>query len=130
MNELVTRGRSAARSARVILEMGDTIGAVNRAYYAMFDLARAALRDIDPKLAVAKKHATIIARFSQHLVRERGFPQEHGRALRRAFDARLLADYSDIAYTQAEARGIVDAMERFVVEVEKVVAHERTDGDD
>jgi uncharacterized protein (UPF0332 family) len=110
--------------------MGDTIGAVNRAYYAMFDLARAALRDIDPKLAVAKKHATIIARFSLHLVRERGFPQELGRALRRAFDARLLADYSDIAHTQAEARAIVDAMERFVVAVEKVVGDERTDGDD
>jgi uncharacterized protein (UPF0332 family) len=89
MNKLVTRAPAAARSARLLLDEGDTIGAVSRAYYAMFDLARAALRDIDPNLAAAKTHATIISRFSKHMVQDRGFPQELGRALRRAFDARL-----------------------------------------
>jgi uncharacterized protein (UPF0332 family) len=121
MNKLVTRARAAARSARLLLDEGDTIGAVSRAYYAMFDLARAALRDIDPKLAAAKTHATIISRFSKHMVQDRGFPQELGRALRRAFDARLVADYSDTATIIEVAKEVVDAMDQFLAAVTKAV---------
>jgi uncharacterized protein (UPF0332 family) len=121
MSKLVTRARAAARSARLLLDEGDTIGAVSRAYYAMFDLARAALHDIDPKLAAAKTHATIISRFSKHMVQDRGFPQNLGRALRRAFDARLVADYSDTATTIEEAKEVVDAMDEFLAAVTKAV---------
>ena len=81
MNELAARAETAARAARLLLDQGDYVGAVSRAYYAMFDLARAQLRDIDPKLAAAKTHTSIIARFSKHLVQERGLPREIGRTL-------------------------------------------------
>jgi uncharacterized protein (UPF0332 family) len=79
----------------------------------MFDLARHTLRSIDPKLAAAKKHATIIARFSKHMVQERGYPREIGQALRKAFDARLVADYSDTDPTLEQANAVIEAMERF-----------------
>lgn len=58
----------AGKSARLLLEAGDTNGAVNRAFFAMFDGARAALAVVDPELAKAKTHATIIQRFGQHVV--------------------------------------------------------------
>ena len=41
--ELMAKAFRAAASARLLLEAGDTDGACNRAYYAMFDAARAAL---------------------------------------------------------------------------------------
>jgi len=67
----------------MLLDAGDYRGAVNRAYYAMFDLARHTLRAVDPKLAAAKKHSTIIARFSKYMIQERGYPREIGQTLRR-----------------------------------------------
>lgn len=42
--EFWAKANQAAASARLLLTAGDTSGACNRAYYAMFDAARAALR--------------------------------------------------------------------------------------
>jgi uncharacterized protein (UPF0332 family) len=97
----------------MLLDAGDYRGAVNRAYYAMFDLARHTLRAIDPRLAAAKKHSTIIARFSKHMIQEKGYPREIGQALRKVFDARLVGDYADAAPTLQQAREVIEAMERF-----------------
>lgn len=41
--DLMAKAIQAAASARVLLEIGDADGACNRAFYAMFDAARAAL---------------------------------------------------------------------------------------
>ena len=40
---LMAKARTACASARTLLDRQDTDGACNRAYYAMFDAARAAL---------------------------------------------------------------------------------------
>jgi uncharacterized protein (UPF0332 family) len=39
--DLWNKAHQAASSARLLLNAGDTSGACNRAYYAMFDAARA-----------------------------------------------------------------------------------------
>lgn len=43
--QLMQKAARALDSARLLLDAGDTDGACNRAYYAMFDAARAALAD-------------------------------------------------------------------------------------
>lgn len=43
IEDLLGRARRAAQSARILLSAGDLNGAVNRAYYAMFYAAHAAL---------------------------------------------------------------------------------------
>ena len=49
---LLAKAERACASARVLLELNDTDGACNRAYYAMFDAARAApVRQCRPRLA-------------------------------------------------------------------------------
>ena len=40
---LMAKADKASSSARALLDLGDVDGAANRAYYAMFDAARAAL---------------------------------------------------------------------------------------
>jgi uncharacterized protein (UPF0332 family) len=94
MSELIIRARASISTARMVLEAGDTNSVINRACCGMFDLARAALLAVDPKLVAAKTHATIISRFSRHMVKDRSFPIELGKALRRAHDLRLVTDYS------------------------------------
>ena len=41
--DLMAKSNQATASAKVLLDTGDSDGACNRAYYAMFDAARAAL---------------------------------------------------------------------------------------
>lgn len=43
IDQLLIKASQAATSARLLLAAGDTVGACDRAYYAMFDAARAAL---------------------------------------------------------------------------------------
>jgi uncharacterized protein (UPF0332 family) len=99
MSDLIERALASARSARMLLDAGDYNSAISRAYYAMFDLARAELFSIDPALLEAKTHAAIIRRFSKHCVEQRGRPRELGQALRRVFDARQDTEYSQVMAT-------------------------------
>jgi len=56
----------ALSSSRSLLAEGDTDGACNRAYYAMFNAARAALiaSDAPPEAARAKTHSGLQASFN------------------------------------------------------------------
>lgn len=89
----------ALASAKLLIEAGDVDGACNRAYYAMFDAARAALimSNAPAELSVAKTHSGLISGFSLHLVKTDQFPVELGKALNRAAEIRLVADYTGIA---------------------------------
>ena len=69
--ELMDKADRAIASAKLLLDAGDVDGPCNRAYYAMFDAARAALllsgAPVDP--VVAKSHSGLISAFSLHLVK-------------------------------------------------------------
>jgi uncharacterized protein (UPF0332 family) len=67
-DNLLGRARQAAQSARTLLESGDPNGAVNRAYYAMFHAAHAALEHRGIEIASAK-HGILVARFGEHLAK-------------------------------------------------------------
>lgn len=114
MREIWRKAKSAAEEARILLDAGRPDGAVSRAYYAMFDAARVALALSSPELADAKTHATILRRFSRHLVVTGKLDVTHGRALRRAFELRLLADYDAPSIPLAVARTIVDDADRLL----------------
>jgi uncharacterized protein (UPF0332 family) len=85
----------AVASARLLLSDGDVDGACNRAYYAMFDAARAALLVLVPGIdpALVKTHGGLISMFSLHFVKPGILPVELGRSLNRAHEVRLIADY-------------------------------------
>jgi uncharacterized protein (UPF0332 family) len=74
--ELLTKALRAAESARVLL------GACNRAYYAMFDAARAAR--LETGYDVGKTHRGVLNAFSDRLVKEGRMPKETGRLLKHA----------------------------------------------
>ena len=106
----------AAASAKVLLDTGDADGACNRAYYAMFDAARAALLSsgapVEPE--IAKTHNGLISAFSLHLVKTGRVPVELGKTLNKAEELRLVADYKDDAIEKEDAAWAVGQAQVFV----------------
>lgn len=92
--DLMEKASRALASARLLLDAGDVDGACNRAYYAMFDAARAALIQSGAPVVpeVAKTHSGLISAFSLHLVKTGRVPTELGKALNKAAEIRLIAD--------------------------------------
>jgi uncharacterized protein (UPF0332 family) len=114
MTDFWHKAEAAARGAHMLLEAGDTDGAVSRAYYAMFDAARTALGIVDPALAEAKTHATVLRRFSKHVVKDKGMDASLGRSLNKASAARFSADYEQEPIDMVEATEIVNSMDAFL----------------
>lgn len=113
---LMAKARIACESARALLDRDDTDGACNRAYYAMFDAARAALLATRAEVAVnvGKTHSGVLTAFSLHLVKNGPVPREIGRLLKQAEEIRIVADYSGDSIGPDDARRLVEAAETFV----------------
>jgi uncharacterized protein (UPF0332 family) len=115
----MTKAQRALASAHTLLEDGDGDGACNRAYYAMFDAARAALiaakAPVPPE--IAKTHSGLIAAFSLHLVKTDLFPKELGRSFNKAEDLRLVADYKGDPISLEDAQWTVQQAQAFVEQV-------------
>lgn len=77
-SDLMAKAIQAAASAKVLLDTGDMDGACNRAYYAMFDAARAALLASGAPIEadIARTHGGLISAFSLHLVKAGHVPVE------------------------------------------------------
>jgi uncharacterized protein (UPF0332 family) len=114
--EFLGKAQRAIASARLLLDSGDIDGACNRAYYAIFDAARAALLATGEAIALEapKSHNGLIAAFSQRLVKTGRVPIELGKAFNRVADIRLVADYAGPGIDAETARWAVAAAEKFV----------------
>jgi uncharacterized protein (UPF0332 family) len=110
--ELLAKADRAALSAKMLFEAGDADGACNRAYYAMFDAARALL--ISAGQEVGKTHSSVISAFGNSFVKKGTFPPEMGRVLREAEAFRMAADYRGSSVQLSDAKAIVDEALAFV----------------
>jgi uncharacterized protein (UPF0332 family) len=110
---LMAKAEKALASARLLLAADDSDGAVNRAYYAMFDGAMAALswagiRDHH------KTHGGLIGSFGLHLVRAGHLAPKFGRSFNRIQELRLTGDYLTIPVPLDNARSAVQEAAAFV----------------
>jgi uncharacterized protein (UPF0332 family) len=106
-DDLLAKARRALDSAEVLAERGDPEGACNRAYYAMYDAARAGLLALGTDAPPGKSHSGLIAAFSLHWVKSGRLPLALGKAFNRAADLRLLADYSGSPIDEGTAGKVV-----------------------
>jgi uncharacterized protein (UPF0332 family) len=82
------------KSAELLLTNEDPEAACNRAYYAIFNAARAALWvSGKPERAMAKTHSGMIAAFSEHLVKAGHIDVKHGSNFGSESKRRMLSDY-------------------------------------
>ena len=118
------KAETGVKSAKVLLDLGDTDGACSRAYYAMYDAARATLEwaGITPERGEFKTHHGLMASFSLHLVKPGLFPAEPGRAIQRAQTLRQVADYEASPVPHEQAVETVRAAESFVSTAAAMVA--------
>ncbi len=114
--DLLDKAERAAESAKILLKAGDVDGACNRAYYAMFDAARAALLLKNPSvpLETIKTHGGLITSFSMHLVKTKIVTVELGKTLNKAEDLRLIADYKGDSIEVEQAEWVVKQAAIFI----------------
>ena len=116
---LLHKAGTALSSARLLLQSGDSDGSCNRAYYAMFDAARAALmafQESDEVLTI-KTHSGLISNFSLQLVKPGLIDIELGKALNKVEDLRLIADYKGEAISLEDAAWAVEQAAAFLASV-------------
>ena len=117
--DMMVKAETACSSARLLLDHGDTNGAINRAYYAMFDAARSALlrsgAPVDPN--IIRTHNGLIGAFGQYVVKNNPELSTMGRTLNDTQESRIMADYKRPALNRAVAEDIVELAETFIATI-------------
>jgi uncharacterized protein (UPF0332 family) len=113
----LTRATDDLATARDNAAHGHWRGAVNRAYYAVFHAASAALLHLDVERA---RHAGVQAAFGAFLVRAGLIEPEFGQIYSRVRQAREMQDYDVTAVTLTfeETERLVSAAERFIARLD------------
>jgi uncharacterized protein (UPF0332 family) len=120
--DLRRKAERALATARE-LQDHDPDGSVNRSYYAMFDIARAALLSAGVREdELPRTHSGLIGSFSKHAVLPGRIDQTLFAALGRAESLRLIADYTGTPLDAKTAAETVVRAEAFVSAVEKAFA--------
>jgi uncharacterized protein (UPF0332 family) len=104
----------ALREARVLYEAKLYNGASSRAYYAVFNAARALPSTVESVPEEIKKHASVRRLFSKHFVNTGLFSREAGRFFSKAAVTRTSADYGETLIGADEAKAILGSAEDFV----------------
>ena len=114
--ELFEKAATALNSSQLLFRSGDFDGACNRAYYAMFDAARAAMliEEGDDRVLSIKTHSGLISTFSIRLVKSGKVSLELGKSFNKVEDLRLVADYKGDPVAAEQAQWAVDQAKAFV----------------
>ncbi len=116
------KAERALATAREIQDR-DPDGSVNRSYYAMFDIARAALLSAGVRESeLPRTHSGLNGLFSKHAVLSGRIDQKLFAALGRTETLRLMADYTGTPLTSKTAGETVARAEAFVGAVAKAFA--------
>ena len=110
----------ALDDARYLLQGNRMKAAANRAYYAMFHVAMAALAGVTPRLP--KTHRGTISLFGRHYIQTGRLGIQFARDLQDANHLRQQSDYEISAELgEEQARETVEKAEAFVLEVKHLV---------
>jgi len=118
---LVRKSKRALKVAGLALDAGDNDSAVSRCYYAMFDIACAALlRAGVAEDKLPRTHNGLVEAFRKHAVQSGQIDRELGAELSRIESLRIKADYTGAEIELEEALEVVRKAELFVQTVERV----------
>jgi uncharacterized protein (UPF0332 family) len=114
--DLLIKAERASASAIALLDLGDVDGACNRAYYAMFDAARAAILSLNlpGRPDIGKTHRGTLSAFSEQFVKTGAVSRELGVLLKHAETFRYVADYEGGSVELQDAQEIVQQAQFFV----------------
>lgn len=115
-SDYMKKASRALAAARLLVANAEVEGACNRAYYAMFDAAHAALLASGEMVSETsiRTHRGLIGAFGLHLVQKNRVSRELGRILNEVEQIRLLADYTGEEIDLQKALWAVEQAESFV----------------
>lgn len=117
----LAKAERALSGARILLKNDDSEVACDRAYYAMFDAAHAALltfvAEVEATQSSVKTHRSLIAAFGRHLVLGGHIAMEFGASLNKVERLRLLADYTGDPVSIDDATWAVAQADAFIAAV-------------
>lgn len=121
--QYLAKAERALASARLLLRDGDIEGACNRAYYAMFDAAHAALLQHQTALnpTETRTHSGLITAFGKRLIKTGLMAPELGRTLNQVERIRLLADYTGETIQPERAAWVVEQATAFVEAIQNPI---------
>jgi hypothetical protein len=103
----------------MVLAHDDPEAAINRAYYAAFYAATAALIEVEETI---KTHEGTHQRFSLHFVKSGVLPHHIGRTLKYAYNLRQRADYDALTvFDKAAVADLIADVTEFVDTVEQKI---------
>jgi len=119
----MSKAERTLSSARLLLEHGDADGARNRAYYAMFEVARAALiaSGFSEVVAGSRTHQGLISAFGLHMVKTGLADAVFGIGINKVERLRKLADYTGDPVSASDASWAVKQAEAFVEYVRNLI---------
>lgn len=103
-----------AQDARLLFSEGRYSGASNRAYYAMFQIARALLTKHGFDVSKSRTHRGLLRLFSLKLVLTGIVPREAIRAFARASETRWEVDYGVVPLEGRVSQERLEDMEKFI----------------
>ena len=116
---LLAKAHRTLKTARLSLNDGDAASAVNRAYYAAFYAATAALLAVGE---TPKTHSGTHHRFHLHYVASGLLAKHVGKTLDFAYELRQRADYEALTdFDEAAAADLIADAQRFVEAVEALM---------
>lgn len=116
------KAERALASARELQDR-DPDGSVNRSYYAMLDIAQAALLSSGVREdELPRTHSGVIGAFSKHAVQSGRIDRKLSATFGRTESLRLMADYTGTALDTKTAADTVERAHAFVSAVEKAFA--------
>jgi len=117
--ESIDYAHRALRTAKLAFDDGDWVGAINRAYYAIFYAANAVL---ELEGLQRSKHSQVLSVFRQQYVKTGKIEVEYSDIYGQAFKSRNEGDYERTLFPQrVEAERAMDGARRFVQRVEKLL---------
>ena len=115
------KAERALATARLAFNAGDSDGTCNRAYYAMYDAAHAALHAVGAEMPgqPIKSHSGLVGLFGQRLVLRGHLDAAHGVAFNTVLTLRMVADYQGGPVSIDKAAQAVEFAEAFVAAIKE-----------
>lgn len=125
MNPYWSKAVQARQDAHALMQAGSPDGAANRAYYAMFNAARAAL-DVRTNLKVEdiRRHSAVLQLFSLHVVKPGLVSAKLSANINEAFQGRAVADYARASVPAEDAQELVTLMDQMLESVSSLLGPE------
>lgn len=116
------KAQRSLKTSKAMLVDGDPDAACNRAYYAMFNAARAALIAFgQAEAALAKTHKGLLSAFSLHLVKPGHLAAQLGRDFGEVANQRQVADYEGDEISQEVAAAAIKKANGFLASIKAVL---------